>query len=137
MYVVALSVAPIFHKAEIGGYGPPLSRGRRMRLNARPCPTAIASKSFKPAKIYSLKLHCSSPVARRNNDADCSRNRASVVVAHRRRRSAGRSIHRETNHVQAPCTYLGRRLWRAGSDCRRRRARERARQDDEKQDGRR
>jgi len=46
-----------------------LSRGRRMRLNA-PCHTAIASKSFKPAKIYSLKLHPLPAVARRNNDAD-------------------------------------------------------------------
>jgi hypothetical protein len=42
--------------------------------------TAIASKSFKPAKIYSLKPHCSAAVARRSNDADASLNRTSVVV---------------------------------------------------------
>jgi hypothetical protein len=35
MYVVALGVAPTFYKTEISGYGPPLSRGRRMALNAR------------------------------------------------------------------------------------------------------
>src|SRR5512132_223663 len=32
--------------------------------------TAIASKSFGPAKIYSLKPHASPPVARRNDGAD-------------------------------------------------------------------
>src|SRR5258706_1041861 len=35
MYVVALGVAPTFHETEISGYGLPLSRGRRTRLNAR------------------------------------------------------------------------------------------------------
>src|SRR5260370_36568266 len=59
----------------------PLSGGRRIRLNARPCHPAIASKSFKPAKIYFLKPHCSAPVARRNNDAGGSLNRTGVVVS--------------------------------------------------------
>ena len=42
--------------------------------------TFPASESFKPAKIYSLKLAQKPPVARANGDADC-RSIGFVVVA--------------------------------------------------------
>src|SRR5713226_4147665 len=46
MCVVAPAVAPAFHKMEIGGYGPPLSQGRRIRLRARPRPHGHCHEKF-------------------------------------------------------------------------------------------
>src|SRR5260370_36615771 len=69
-----------FTKLKLVVMGPRFRGGDEMRLNARPCPTAIASESFKPAKIYSVKPRPQPPVARRNNDADGSLNRTGVVA---------------------------------------------------------
>src|SRR5258705_11833507 len=50
MYVVALGVAPILHKTEISGYGPPLSRGRRNEVERATMPHGHRFRKFQARK---------------------------------------------------------------------------------------
>src|SRR5664279_3808924 len=101
-------------------------------------PTASVSKSFKSAKIYSLKPAPKPPVTRANGDAVFSLNGpASLLPLIAGGRPPVTSIHRETFHVEAYCIVVRRRPRRAGADRHPCRARQRARQNDEERNVRR